>query len=1780
MRTRSRLGLLLALLAVTFSARAEILINYVYTDPYGVEKAATATTPAINPQGDLRLALAGGLDRYVRIAFVDASGTVITAAESERLGPADRIEVDGQAYYGARLVLTPPAGDGNHRLRAEILDAARTVLSHENIPVQIDRTPPIMTGGFGWKAWRPGELYPLPDNTLIGAFEARRFWAEGIQDAHSGLDTARGLFQSVYLEGAHAGQVAYETPAIITEETVAIGNGGNWDLQPGVHYPAADGAYSFRFIIFDQAGNAATFALPVVLDGVVEGEALEFFAVFDPDVATNPVPGSPYSGYTPYVPGMVVKTNPVKMLLRVPRALWWQDNPTGISFYRRAPALPAGAFPLTEADFVDEAYAYLEMAFPYVAAASLDPAIGLSPDYRVASLTWWGAGPALVPDLVLTPGANDSPRMLEIQLQWASGTTQVVQQGRDTNRNTPDTLTGIRVTAEPRAYDQTFNADVVGTCVIPAGATQCTAAEAFLLGGTADGMQMELLDFQLTNRTGELFTPTIYHILTYDGRPPVVESLEITTVASQRQVGLTLTEYLTGSWWALVHLKAVWLEATGVPGDFRLPATRLESTDGVLWWQAVIPLGALPSGVYNLTVYAEDNYGNRSLAVKKTGYVHDATPPVVKIRGPDAKPLAGTVVGGLAEITFTVTDNVDADPVVNFVRITGGPAAENVAVGFYAEQGIYRIEYPVMPPSAAANDYQFEVDATDAAGNHVLAVAPFTFQPAPLRLIAANGDTIALPVTAGSGAVRLPNGHWPLTTEPVVLHTAGGQPLRGRHDLLVRLSADAPTALQVDGQTLTPGGEIRFAGYDFGATDSVLTLPLAWADAAATIPHGYAGQVSVEILQDGAPLFTADLRAWEVGTEVTYYQSEPVYAAKVEEATLAVLPLSPGYCAGTVVTHDPAQGYYDSRGQEGDSVCAVAWTTVPAGLAGVGGQQARLRGYLDVTGATTTVAYQPGLLIKHQGHYAFYPTGAAAEHTLDLITADPPVISFTPTGDKAAQVEWLGAGEWPTWLGRSNAGTFYARGSGAYKGVGLVVTDVATGEVVIDQLASSVYARAPLFTALTSLEDAVTLQVRAFYARAPEIAAQATYRFVVVPERSLIRLQAPSGALNTEPLVMQGQFGVYHQRQIEYSAARMGEWAIRVYREVSGGDGKLIRQQVGSETTQLAADGAFSLNLGLLAAGGHRLVATATYLGDGVVAQDVVESTPLGIRVNDGTPVVVTMNAMRDTARPPFLNIIRAVLSNPYRALDVDQVGWERSRDGVAWETIARDARLGKSFGLNETITTSGSFWYRATTRNRYTGATYTAEPLRVQAYERPAVTISGALQTFVDHPVSWSATVTPAERAVVHEWTVQRGARDDPDPLTATGASVSLPADRTGTWYATLRSRFADAPDVPDAWSTSVRSLKVSPPSLSRPKIIGEASVEIGRPYTYSVQVYALAAGQGPADLTVDGEWVLPDGSLATGTTLAYIPTAAEAQVLRYRAWVSGYRAETETTTTLQLRPWAYVFPSAQFHKNVRREFDPAVVTYTLRLTGARTGTESPGVHWTFPPEATVEQHSDTRVTLTLTMPGSYPVAARVFDTRGHEVRLEDTFTVPEPDPLVASAAIQIADSWARAPASVTLRWYADGLLAKERVAGVRLTLNGELISEAVKSYYTVLIEQAGSYDLRFDLETSYGRTVSHSDRFELITGTPPACALTAEGDAVTVLQLRATCTTPMGKLASYHWLATYADAPASPKDLGQKSAHTVRFTAEELARGLVDVSLTAVNDKGQASNTARWTP
>lgn len=1781
MRTLLRFGLLVALLHFALSVRAEILIKYAYTDPYGVEKTATAITPAINPHGDLRLALAAGLDRSLRIAFVDGGGTPLTGeATSALLGPGDRIEVAGQWFYGARLALTPPAEDGPHLLRAEILDQTGHVVTVETVRVEIDRTPPTMNGAFGWWAWRPNELYPLPEMTLIGAFEARRFWADGIQDLGAGLDTAAARFQSVYLEGPHAGQVAHDTPAALSEDTVAIGDGGNWDLQLGVHYPAQDGLYSFRFIVFDRAGNVATFGIPLVFDAGVESETLEMFAVFDPDSAANPVPGSPYAGYVPYIPGMTVKTNPVKMLLRVPKANWWQYNPTGISFTRDKPALPPGAFPQTEPDYVDASHIYLEVEFPYVSAASIDPNLGLAPEIRIASLTWWGANypGSIFPNLVLAPGTDQAPQFVGVQMHWASGDTTVVGHGHDVKKNTPDTVVRIQVTAEPRTYDQVFHPEILPPCVIPAGQTQCSATGAWRLGDTADDMHMHLVDYRLSNQAGDLITPTLYNILIYDGRPPVLESLEFPLVAQQRQAEVLLTEYLTGNWWNLVQVTQVWLEATGGPGSFRLPATRLESTDGVLWWRAIIPLAALPSGVYNLTLYAEDNFGNRSLPLKKTGYVHDATPPVVKIRGEDNALLAGTTIGGLSAINFVVTDAVDAHPVVIFVRLIGGPDNENVAVGFYDDRGIYRIEYPVMPPSVTANDYRIEIEATDASGNTTLAVAPFTFQPGPLRLIAEHGDTIAVPVTVGSGPVRLATGHWPLTTTPVVLHTAGGLPLRGVHDLLVRLSADAAGPLLVEGQTLTPGGEIRRAGYDFSAADSALALPLQWADPAAIAP-GYGGQLTVEILYDGAPLFTADLQAWEVGTEVEYRQTAEVYAAKIEEATLSVLPLVPGHCHDQVVTYDPQRGYANSRGLEGDSVCAVQWTTIPASLAPLGGQQARLRGFIDAPGATTTLVYQPGLLVKQQGQHGFYPTGTPVEQTIALTTGIPPVITFSPTGEMTPQVEWLGANAWPTWLGRTNAGTLYGRGDLNYQGLSLIVTDVATGTVVIEQHASDAYARTPLFTELETLEASLTLRVQAYYTRAPELRTEETYRFVALPERALIRLQPPDAGLNTAPLVVQGRFGVYHNRQISYAADRMGEWAVRVYREVHAGEGRMVRYQVGSETTQIAADGSFSVNLGLLAAGPHRLVATASYLGPDVSAPDAVDSTPVGVRIQDGTPIAITVQALRPTARPPFLNILRAIPTHYARGPDVSQVVWERSRDGTTWETIARDPRQARSFGLNETLDATGTYWYRATTHNRYTDATATSAPYAVQAYARPEVTITGPLQTFVGHPVTWTAE-TPDGPPVVHQWSIARGRYREDTPQVETARQVALAADDIGNWYVTLRSRYADAPDIPDAWTTALRRLKVITPSLSRPKITGEVSVEAGKPYLYSASVAALAGGQGPADLTVSSEWVLPDGSTATGTSLTYTPTAAVEQNLRYRAWVNGYRDTTEVTTTLRLRPWAYSFPNAVFYKQVRREYDPAVVTYTIRLANGTTGGETPGVQWTLPAAATVDQHSDTSVTLSLTTPGHYPLAARVFDTRGHEVLLEDTLSVPEPDPLVASGAIQIGDSWARAPANVTLRWYVDGLLAKERVTGLRLTVNGQVVSETVKSYYTLATEQPGGYDVRFDLETTYGRTVSHSDRFELITGTPPTCAVTPEGDGTTGLQLRANCTAPMGKVLSYQWQVTYADTPATPKDMGQKSASTLRLSADDLARGILAVVLTAVNDKEQASNTARWTP
>jgi hypothetical protein len=429
--------------------------------------------------------------------------------------------------------------------------------------------------------------------------------------------------------------------------------------------------------------------------------------------------------------------------------------------------------------------------------------------------------------------------------------------------------------------------------------------------------------------------------------------------------------------------------------------------------------------------------------------------------------------------------------------------------------------------------------------------------------------------------------------------------------------------------------------------------------------------------------------------------------------------------------------------------------------------------------------------------------------------------------------------------------------------------------------------------------------------------------------------------------------------------------------------------------------------------------------------------------------------------------------------------------------------------------------------------------------------------------------------RPVLYRWSVRRGSYKDAEPLLLDGPTQRLDADVNGSWYIAVESRFADAPDVPSAWRKVSGLLKVAAPTMSRPRIVGPYTVETDKTYRYSASAYVpIRTTTGPS-IVLEGFWTLPDGATRNGSTLDYTVRPGDQQ-LAYTAWLKGYRAETEQTTTLNLRPWEYRFPEFKMYKRLVREHDPAQYSYSIvQVTGATsTGGETPSYQWDFPPGTQVDQRSATTAIVSASTPGTYPLAVRAFDTRGNSAELADNFEVREPPPLEATLRVLVGDAWNRAPAKITARWYVAGLLSKESVNALTVRLNGTPVSERMLSAYSFDVAAIGTHVVELDVRTTYGRTARYSTSVELVKGELPVCTVSA---AITSsLRAQANCQVPMGRLVGYRWAVTYADGET--RDLGLRSS-AILFGSAEIDRGIRSITMIAINDKGQSSAPAIWT-
>lgn len=784
----------------------------------------------INPASPLRLYLTAGLDRKVGYVITDDTNQTVAAGVSGLITPSDTMTVLGQTYYGKVLTTPTTLAEGSYTLTAQILDSAGKVVSAQSYPLGVDLTPPT-AGGIWWHSHYYNDY--ITGSEIVSPYYMFNLFAKEISDP-AGID--RVQFESF---NPSDGSVYYSVPAWYdaSARTAGIGTGQPYSVTRGVHLPEMDGLLGLRFIVYDKAGNKTVAQATTKYNGS-HNPLPELVAVYNPNVTSEFIPGSGLVGFEAYTPGMTVHSNPIKLLYRLLKTNWVGANPDyGLS--------PVGGTSV----YSDAQYVYFKFEGVYSTYGRMEPYY----NNGFASPQWYLSNVQLIYyNLILSPSAPLPPKVMSCQ--W-----KLSDEGWRNNgsiiRNQPVTIQQVKVTVEPRNYNQivqVYSTLPTQYVTIPAGETEALIDINYT---THPGMRLEQGLVTVWSEDKTLRNLYDYLNIFTDTLSPSITSYTIDRAA--KTVTFQVTEpqsdyFATSGYPGLVH---GWLvahnSATGTDALITSPVTRLSGDN----YQIEINYASLPERDWEFTLWARDRFGNTTSQSAET-VVLDQTPPAVQFYQSAMAMANHDPADSLGKVSFKVTDNVDPSPRVESVRLTGGPQNTDVYLAYHQQNKDYFLEYPVLYPSAG-QEYNLAVTVKDASGNRATRTLAFAYNPPTVQLSSSGQGALNLP--ALPAAVVHADGGNALVSEPIAI---GERAVSGAYDLVVVSASGSTATAVINNVTVSPGELKTIPGYDFGVHGGRLDLPL-WSD--------QPGQVHLLItsLAPNFPVLTAQVNFWQPQVALT-----------------------------------------------------------------------------------------------------------------------------------------------------------------------------------------------------------------------------------------------------------------------------------------------------------------------------------------------------------------------------------------------------------------------------------------------------------------------------------------------------------------------------------------------------------------------------------------------------------------------------------------------------------------------------------------------------------------------------------------------------------------------------------------------------------------------------------------------------------------------------------------------------------------------------------------------
>ncbi|MGV7963849.1 Ig-like domain-containing protein [Photorhabdus tasmaniensis] len=771
------------MLGVSVQASAQIYES-TYIDTNGIEVHAPATRLMLNPASPVTLTLISGLDRYVNVKVISASGTQLLNTTTTRTGVADRLKAgDGSEFYGKKVTL-PALGEGKSTVQVNILDLNQSVVASYSYNWLIDTTPPTgnaltanaSNGSTAGSVWKLGlEATGQYDFTSTNVTDAN-----GIEKGLIYIYRSNGsLFSTTQMQYDITGKKMYHTYTKNSVKSVGIPDSN------------LDEDFTAKVVIYDNAGNTRTLPTQLFRYDNTLGE-MTLWAVHDPGTTTSVVPG--ISSYPAYKAGMTVNENPIRLVYRLPKSNYRAYAEGGLQF------INLYASPKEIA--VDNTYTYVEMTLPY-GANNGDMA-------RMANFGQWG-GYYPSYSLVLNPVANKTPMFTGTYVDFLNDkgvwTTWKDFESVSSSR-LPITITRLRFNVESRPFDQEIGGKA--TYTIPAGQTSCEAPESFVMAPGILGYNRIL--YYVRSVSNPILRTKQWIMTRWNNKQlPVISSISYDETNKQLTVLASLEG--DGNWFDSVSLREFYLTDKNT-GKRMTPVGSIKSrTSGN--YTLVYDLSSQAEGKYNVVVNVIDFFRNQT--DKTYGEIAlDNTVPTVAISF-DGKPITdSTVVYGLENIRIALADNLTT-PRITRLQLTGGPTADSVELTWSpAGTNTYAPEYPrLFPNFEPSENYALSVTVSDSQSNTKTYTQKFSYLPNNLVQLH-NLRTLSV-----SSALKTSSNEPLAYLSTNVLRKTNGEIAKGIQNATLTVRKDAAFGIKFNGVQAAPG-ESADVSIDMGQGENLL----------------------------------------------------------------------------------------------------------------------------------------------------------------------------------------------------------------------------------------------------------------------------------------------------------------------------------------------------------------------------------------------------------------------------------------------------------------------------------------------------------------------------------------------------------------------------------------------------------------------------------------------------------------------------------------------------------------------------------------------------------------------------------------------------------------------------------------------------------------------------------------------------------------------------------------------------------------------------------------------